>query len=263
MAMPRKGSRHIVVDSVNYRWAFSRGAFRSISDRPIIVELAQHPKSTLLTWPVSIDNDFGDDYVYQVTPKLIETGIRKAIHNGWDPTSNGTFRLCNNSYGDGHYPSPPWTMQAHTTEITRTGKTGQQFSIHIDGDNPEPADLFRAMTALICSDDADLIAGMIDDPTCFPCPAASHDFWLAAWDTIAMHRANFDYLRSPAFLAAVSGKSPQDVETATLIATQQSSQHKAAFDTALQDALISNSVFELLPVSAHADLREILAQIHN
>jgi len=94
MAMPRKKTRRITVDTVEYRWALSNntGAMGN-GDYYVIVELADSPAGKLLSKPTAIDQDFGDDYDYTITPTLIASGIRKAIGNGWVPSDPGTFRL--------------------------------------------------------------------------------------------------------------------------------------------------------------------------
>ena len=91
--MPRKGTRLITVAGVEYRWLLSNRQSLCVADCDIIVELADAPIGKLLTKPAAIDQWFGDDYDYAVTPALIETGIRSAIANGWVPGDPGTFRL--------------------------------------------------------------------------------------------------------------------------------------------------------------------------
>ena len=118
--------------------------------------------------------------------------------------------------------------------------------------------LYRVMTALVCCNDGDLI----DDPDCFPCSDDSRAFWLDARDTIAALRTDFDYLASPEFTDSIAGKSDQYVTTATRMATQKSAEYKSDFDAAVQDALNSDRIFALIPTSAHAGLREILAEIN-
>lgn len=93
MTMPRKNTRLITVDGIQYRWVLSSHHALCVADRDIIVEFADTPAGKLLAKPTAIDQWFGDDYDYTITPALIETGIRKAINNGWAPSDPGTFRL--------------------------------------------------------------------------------------------------------------------------------------------------------------------------
>ncbi len=93
MTMPRKGTRLITVDGIRYRWLLSNRQSLCVADCDIIVELADAPIGKLLTKPAAIDRWFGDDYDYAVTPALIETGIRRALDNGWVPRHSGIFRL--------------------------------------------------------------------------------------------------------------------------------------------------------------------------
>ncbi|KLU03488.1 hypothetical protein RISK_004492 [Rhodopirellula islandica] len=118
--------------------------------------------------------------------------------------------------------------------------------------------LYGVMTALVCCNDGDLI----DDPACFPCSADSRAFWLDARDMIAAIRTDYDYVASPEFTDSIAGKSDQYVTTATRMAAQKSAEYKSDFDAAIQDALNSDRIFDLIPTSAHAGLREILAEIN-
>ncbi|MCA9109343.1 MAG: hypothetical protein KDA52_05320 [Planctomycetaceae bacterium] len=93
MAMPKKGTRLVTVEGVAYRWRLSNHSALCVADREIIVELSINPSSTLVVKATEIDRDFGDDYHYEVTPALIETGIKKALSQGWHPDKRGTFNL--------------------------------------------------------------------------------------------------------------------------------------------------------------------------
>jgi len=93
MAMPRKRTRLITVDTIQYRWALTSHGALSVVDRDIVVELAHDPAGKLLAKPTAIDQWFGDDYDDTITPALIEQGIRKALNAGWAPNNPGDFRL--------------------------------------------------------------------------------------------------------------------------------------------------------------------------
>ena len=118
--------------------------------------------------------------------------------------------------------------------------------------------LYSVMTALVCCNDGDLI----DDPACFPCSDDSRAFWMDSRDMIATLRRGFDYLASPTFTNSIAGKSDQYVAAATRMAVQKSAEYKSDFDAAIQDALNSDRIFDLIPASAHARLDEILAEIN-
>lgn len=101
MGIPKKKSRRITVDGLDYRWllTFSRYAsfFRSIT---IAVELIDSPGSKLVVYPVGVDHNYADYELDDApfTPKVVEQFIRSAREAGWQPTSNsGTFFL-----GDRH-----------------------------------------------------------------------------------------------------------------------------------------------------------------
>ena len=121
----------------------------------------------------------------------------------------------------------------------------------------DPPSLYGVMTALVCGNDGELV----DDSACFPCSADTHAFWCATRDSVDAMWSNFDYLASPEFNDSISGKSPQYVEVAKRMASQKSGQHQADFDAALQNAVNSDRIFDLLPASAHSELREILSVI--
>ena len=118
--------------------------------------------------------------------------------------------------------------------------------------------LYGVMTALVCCNDGDLV----NDPACFPCADDSRDFWIDARDMITALRTDFDYVASPEFTDSIAGKSDQYVTTATRMASQKSSQYKSDFDSAIQAALTSDRIFDLIPAPAHAGLRRILTEIN-
>ena len=93
--------------------------------------------------------------------------------------------------------------------------------------------LYGVMTALVCCNDGDLV----DDPSCFPCPDESRDFWMDTRDTIAALRTKFDYVASPEFTDSIADKSDQYIAAATRMASKKSPQHKSDFDSAIQGAL--------------------------
>ncbi|KZN48145.1 hypothetical protein [Pseudoalteromonas luteoviolacea] len=95
MAIPKKGSRKIVVDSVEYRWTirnkptYSQGAFGN--NMTAAAELAEQSGAVLsITFPwVRCDNWIGNPEL-PVTPKDIEYCIRAALQNGWQPEKKGS-----------------------------------------------------------------------------------------------------------------------------------------------------------------------------
>ena len=95
MAIPKKGSRKIVVESKEYRWTirskptYSQGAFGD--DMTAAVELAENPGSVLsVTFPwMRCDSWIGNPEI-PVTPKDIESYIKAAILEGWSPQLKGS-----------------------------------------------------------------------------------------------------------------------------------------------------------------------------
>lgn len=95
MAIPKKGSRKIVIESVEYRWTirskptYSQGAFGD--DMTAAVELAESPGTVLsITFPwMRCDSWIGNPEI-PVTPKDIEFCIKDALSNGWQPEAKGS-----------------------------------------------------------------------------------------------------------------------------------------------------------------------------
>lgn len=77
MALARKGTRQILVDSVNYRWTVAP------NDEPgvgIVAELAALPSSRLVSWV---------DHGVVIGPGLVRRAILDAIAAGWRPGEPG------------------------------------------------------------------------------------------------------------------------------------------------------------------------------
>ena len=96
MAIPKKKSRLISVDGLEYRWliSFNRDApfYRIVT---IAVQLSNSPRTKLIVYPIGVDVNFVDyDRDEPFTPKVVEQFIRRARDTGWKPTdSSGTFLL--------------------------------------------------------------------------------------------------------------------------------------------------------------------------
>lgn len=95
MSIARKGSRRIIVDTVEYLWVirskptYSQGALGN--DMTAAVELAESPGSVLsISFPwVRCDNWIGSPEV-PVTPRDIEDCIKSALSKGWKPGVKGS-----------------------------------------------------------------------------------------------------------------------------------------------------------------------------
>ncbi|MER6059841.1 hypothetical protein ABT167_01310 [Streptomyces sp. NPDC001792] len=76
MALPRKGARHIVVDGTTYRWRLRR--------RPTYAQS--------MAWtPGTFAVEHADS---PVRPGDVADAVRRALREGWNPTSPGSsFRL--------------------------------------------------------------------------------------------------------------------------------------------------------------------------
>lgn len=87
MAMPKKGSRNIIVDGVAYRWK-ARGTFYD-SNGIVCIEPVTHDGNIcklLLNTSAPFPN--GCPYCEQhpaVTPSTVEQYVRFALQRGWQP----------------------------------------------------------------------------------------------------------------------------------------------------------------------------------
>lgn len=94
MAIPKKGSRRIIVDGIEYRWTirskptYSQGAFGD--NLTAAVELLSNPGVVLsVTFPwIRCDSWIGNPEK-PVTPKDIALCIRAALESGWQPDGQG------------------------------------------------------------------------------------------------------------------------------------------------------------------------------
>ncbi|MFJ9695666.1 hypothetical protein [Kitasatospora sp. NPDC101183] len=98
MALPKKGSRRIVVDGVEYRWRVSGKHWccdYDVSTLDYMVEDAASPGTTLVV-------ETGRPAVYPpslvpaevILPREVAAGIRAARSNGWTPSAHGSpFKL--------------------------------------------------------------------------------------------------------------------------------------------------------------------------
>lgn len=96
MAIPKKGTRRIVIDNVVYRWLlkFSKSAefMKSIT---IAVQPEPSPASKLIIYPIAVDVNYVDyNRGEPFTPKVVEHLVRSAFDAGWQPLdSKETFYL--------------------------------------------------------------------------------------------------------------------------------------------------------------------------
>jgi hypothetical protein len=97
MAMPKTGSRRIVVDGVAYRWRVRHRAHpfapRTWDGRiHVSVELAAEPGSVLVVFTGhqhSRDIDTYPPGVAPVRPAHVATWVRQALAAGWQPSEPG------------------------------------------------------------------------------------------------------------------------------------------------------------------------------
>ncbi|WP_331752242.1 hypothetical protein [Streptomyces sp. NBC_00829] len=95
MALPKKGSRRICVDGINYRWRL-RG--RPTYDQGMVwshltyaVEHAETPGTTLLiTTNQPHPSNWMGETATPVLPSDVANNIRTARANGWSPETHGS-----------------------------------------------------------------------------------------------------------------------------------------------------------------------------
>jgi len=95
MAIPKTGSRRIVVDGLAYRWTvrhrptYCQGM--AWSPLSFAVELESSGNSTLLvSCELSRPDNWVDSPSVVVTPSVIESAIRLALSQGWHPEEKGS-----------------------------------------------------------------------------------------------------------------------------------------------------------------------------
>jgi hypothetical protein len=84
MAIPKKGSRCIVVDAVRYLWLVERPDQKLMG---FAVHQEDAGRTTLL---MSVDEEREDYWNTIVTPAIVARGIRQALKNGWRPSEMGS-----------------------------------------------------------------------------------------------------------------------------------------------------------------------------
>lgn len=97
MAMPKKGSRSIVVDEVPYRWRLrgEREYNMTVAIEPITDgAMSSLVVDTSVMAPADspLDDKAGNwfgSYIVSVTPAVVEAYIRLAMKQGWKPTEKG------------------------------------------------------------------------------------------------------------------------------------------------------------------------------
>ncbi len=91
MAIPKKGTRKIIVDNIVYRWLIRRKATYGQADYGngkihVAIELEQNPGTTLF---IITDRGHPKDYntitVVPVTPSDISNWIKQALALDWKP----------------------------------------------------------------------------------------------------------------------------------------------------------------------------------
>ncbi len=95
MAIPKKGSRFISVNYVNYRWLIRRKATYNQSDYGIgklhvAIELKETPRTSLFVYTDrKHPNDIDSKIVNPIKPSDISNWIKQALKLGWNPSENG------------------------------------------------------------------------------------------------------------------------------------------------------------------------------
>lgn len=95
MAIPKKGTRKITVDTQEYRWLIRKKATYGQTDYGIgrihvAVEYAENPGTTLFIYTDrKHPKDIETNQVIPVTPSDISLWIKQSIALGWQPEKKG------------------------------------------------------------------------------------------------------------------------------------------------------------------------------
>jgi len=98
MAIPRKGSRRIVVDNIEYLWYIRRKPTYDQSldgGLTFAVEMISEEKTATLVVNSPThrpDSYLGDSPVF-ISPKDVEKAIQTALSVGWQPIDGKTFQI--------------------------------------------------------------------------------------------------------------------------------------------------------------------------
>ncbi len=99
MGIPKKGSRKISVDGIEFRWKIrkkpSYGQAIDESNLTAAIELYDSPRTTLIvTFPFTRPDSWISPSNDSVKPSDIKDSIIQAIQKGWNPKSgSSTFHL--------------------------------------------------------------------------------------------------------------------------------------------------------------------------
>ena len=145
MAMPRAGSRQIVVDGQRYRWYVRRKPTyaQALAETPlaIAVQLAEQPAQVL---HVEFDVPRPDAWIpigaLPVTPKVVAAVVRGAIEEGWKPAVRGRTFFIRSSLRETTVVSSPSTDQHHrkvpgersSRRFTRRRRRGACTASHVE-----------------------------------------------------------------------------------------------------------------------------------
>jgi len=95
LAIPKKGSRKIIVNEIAFRWLIRRKTIYSkldygIGKLHVAVELFEQPKSTLIIYSDRPHpHNVGRPKVIPITPSDIQKWIQEALILKWDPYKSG------------------------------------------------------------------------------------------------------------------------------------------------------------------------------
>ena len=95
MSIPKKGSRKITVDGLEYRWTIrkkpSYGQAIDESNLTAAIELYDSPGTTLvITFPFTRPDSWISPGNESVKPSDIKDSIIRAVQQGWKPDSKGS-----------------------------------------------------------------------------------------------------------------------------------------------------------------------------
>jgi len=93
MAVPKRGSRRIIINGITYRWYIrskpSYGQGSAWSNLTAGVSLESGGGTLLIDFTEPRPDAWLDPSTHMVTPAQVSAAIRKALVQGWQPDSGG------------------------------------------------------------------------------------------------------------------------------------------------------------------------------
>ncbi|NUP05125.1 MAG: hypothetical protein HOW73_03585 [Polyangiaceae bacterium] len=95
MTLPRKYTRPLTVDGIDYRWMLKETDYGALFELLLVVEAVATPNGEQLVAHIEWrDRGLGD----AVTPGVVASVIRDARQRGWEPDRRGSCPPCSDTF---------------------------------------------------------------------------------------------------------------------------------------------------------------------